>query len=148
MDNTGVNSTQEYNERISSDGLSAIITNSTPENIIVYGPKRATDAGNYDKSWYILHPGETTPSKWEFEGVFVPKDRKFGQENAEVMQGPVAVKYEVSKSVTITKEGDQYLENGEHNVGVFHESEINWPIPNFNAEKCQKMSKHAYEIQD
>ncbi|MBC2581990.1 hypothetical protein [Clostridium sp. DJ247] len=146
--NLGMMSTKEHNGKMTSEGLSAKITNSTPENIIVYGPKRALDSGNYDKSWYILHPGETTPSRWEFEGLFVPKDRKFGQENAEAIQGPVAVRYPVSKSVTITKDGDQYLENGQHNDGIFHASEINWPVPDFDADHCQKMSKHAFQIRD
>lgn len=148
VDNLGMRSTQEHNGRMSDEGLSAIITNSTTENIIVYGPKRATDSGNYDKSWYILHPGETTPDKWEFEGIFVPKDRKFEQENNYSIQGPVAVRYPVSKSVTITQNGDQYLENGEHNVGVFRQTEINWPVPEFNSENCKKMSSHMYQIQD
>lgn len=148
VDNLGMRSTQEHNGRMSDEGLSAIITNSTTENIIVYGPKRATDSGNYDKSWYILHPGETTPDKWEFEGIFVPKDRKLEQENNHSIQGPVAVRYPVSKSVTITQNGDQYLENGEHNVGVFRQTEINWPVPEFNSENCKKMSSHMYQIQD
>lgn len=148
VDNLGMRSTQEHNGRMSDEGLSAIITNSTAENIIVYGPKRATDGGNYDKSWYVLHPGETTPDRWEFEGVFVPKDRKLEQGNTQPIQGPVAVKYPVSKSVTITQNGDQYLESGEHNIGVFNQAQINWPVPDFKAENCQKMTAHAYEIQD
>lgn len=77
--------------------------------------------------------------------MFVPKDRKFGQGNT---QGLAAVRYAVSKSVTITKDGDKYLENGGHNDGVFHAAEINWPVPDFNADNCQKMSSAAYEIRD
>lgn len=148
MDVLGTKSTQEHNGKTTMEGLSAKITNSTSENIIVYGPKRATDSGDYDKSWYVLHPGESTPSRWEFEGLFVPSDRKFGQEKAEAIQGPAAVKYPVAKSVTITKDGEQYLENGEHNLGVFHANEINWPVPNFSSEDCQKMSSAPYIIQD
>jgi hypothetical protein len=148
MDVLGTKATQEHNGKTTMEGLSAKITNSTSENIIVYGPKRATDAGNYDKSWYVLHPGETTPSRWEFEGLFVPSDRKFGQEKAVVTQGPAAVRYAVAKAVTITKNGDQYLENGQHNDGVFHKSEINWPVPDFNAEDCQKMSSAPFVIED
>ncbi|NRW46361.1 hypothetical protein [Clostridium beijerinckii] len=35
-----------------------IITNSTSETIVVYGPRRETDGGNCDNSWYFLHSGE------------------------------------------------------------------------------------------
>lgn len=146
-DNLDMSLIQQRNERMSEDS-STIITNSTAENIIVYGSKRETDSGNYDKSWYILHPGETTPSNWGFEGIFVPKDRKLEQENNQPTQGPIAVKYPVSKSVTITQNGDEYLENGEHNIGIFHQTEINWPVPEFSSENCKNMTKHMYQIQD
>lgn len=148
MNNQGVMSEQEHKNQTENDGEGAVITNSTSENIIVYGPTRATDSGNYDKSWYILHPGKTTPRNGEFQGLFIPKDRKFEQENGESIQGPVAVRYSAPKVVTISNDGYKYLEKEEHNDGVFNASEINWPVPDFSSDNCQKMTSTAYQIQD
>ncbi|MDW8802066.1 hypothetical protein P8V03_12990 [Clostridium sp. A1-XYC3] len=148
MHNQGVMTEQEHSEQMRNDGEGAVITNSTSENIIVYGPTRATDSGNFDKSWYILHPGKTTPRNGEFRGFFIPKDRKFEQENGETVQGPAAVMYSAPKVVTITSNEDQYVEKNEHNDGVFHAAEINWPIPDFSSDNCQNMTSTQYEIQD
>ncbi|ABR33900.1 MULTISPECIES: hypothetical protein [Clostridium] len=125
----------------------AIITNSTSETIIVYGPRRETDGGNYDNSWYVLHSGETIPSDWQCDGIFIPKDRKFMQMSDETIQGPVAVKFGSLMPVTIIQDGEVYIEKGSHNEGVFHKSEIDWDVPDFDAEYCQNISMAAYQIQ-
>lgn len=124
----------------------AIITNSTSETIIVYGPSRETDGGNYENSWYVLHSGKTIPENWQCDGLFIPKDRKFMQINGETVQGPVAVKYGNLMPVTITQDGDQYIEKENRNEGVFRESEINWDVPDFSAEYCKNISMAKYQI--
>lgn len=124
----------------------ALITNSTTETIIVYGPRRDTEGGNYENSWYVLHPDKTIPRNWQCDGLFIPKDRELVQMNGEIVQGPVAVKYGSLKPVTITQDGAQYIEKENHNEGIFHSSEINWDVPDFDAEYCQHISMDAYQI--
>jgi hypothetical protein len=124
----------------------ALITNSTSETIIVYGPRRETDGGNYDNSWYVLHPGKTTLENWQCDGLFIPKDRKFMQINGETIQGPVAVKYGSLMPVTIIQEGDKYIEKDNHNEGTFRPNEIDWDVPDFSAEYCQNISMAKYQI--
>jgi hypothetical protein len=124
----------------------ALITNSTSETFIVYGPRRETDGGNYDNSWYVLHPDKTTPKNWQCDGLFIPKDRKFIQINGENIQGPVAVKYGSLMPVTIMQDGDKYIEKDNHNEGVFRLDEIDWDVPDFSAEYCQNISMAKYEI--
>jgi hypothetical protein len=140
-------SREEAKHKLERDLVYAKITNSTSEKIIVFGPKRETEGGDYKNSWYILHEGETTPVWWECDGIFVPNDRSFSRGTAGDIKGPIGVKYNKAKSVTITKEQDKYIEKGELNDGIFHPSEINWSIPNFSAEDCQKMTRALYEIQ-
>lgn len=124
----------------------AIITNSTSETFIVYGPRRDTEGGNYENSWYVLHAGKTIPKDWQCDGLYIPKDRKFMQKNGETIQGPAAVKYGSLMPVTIIQDGDKYIEKDNHNEGVFHQSEINWDVPDFSAEYCQNISMAAYQI--
>ncbi len=124
----------------------ALINNSTSETLIVYGPRRETDGGNYENSWYVLHPGETVPRDWQCDGLFIPKDRKFKQMNGEIIQGPVAVKYGNLISVKITQDGEQYEEKDHHSEGVFHSSEINWDVPDFDARYCQNISMEKFQI--
>jgi hypothetical protein len=124
----------------------ALITNSTSETIIVYGARRDTEGGNYDNSWYVLHPGKTIPKNWQCDGLYIPKDRKFLPMNGETIQGPVAVKYGSLKPVTIAQDGDKYIEKDCQNEGIFHKSEIDWDVPDFTAEYCQNISMQAYQI--
>lgn len=133
-------------QKLEHKNNNALITNSTSETLIVFDPKRETDGGNYSNSWYTLHPGETIPKNWQCDGLFIPKDRKFTQLNNETIQGPVAIKYSNLISVTITQDGDMYTENNNHNEGVFHQGEIDWDIPDFDAEYCQKISMEKYQI--
>lgn len=136
------------NIKMSSEGAGNYleIKNTTAEKILVYGPPRATDGGNYDTSWYVLHPGAATPKSWECRGFFVPKDRSFSSESGSTAQGPVAIKYNTGKSITLTSTGSQYIAKGNTDDGTFHQSEINWPIPDFSCEDCQCMNKPRYEI--
>lgn len=124
----------------------AIIKNSTSETLLVFGPRRETDGGNFENSWYVLHAGKTIPRDWQCHGLFIPKDRKFIQANGETIQGPAAVKYSSLMLVTITQDGDKYIEKDSQNEGIFHGSEINWDIPEFTAEYCQNISMAAYQI--
>lgn len=124
----------------------ALINNSTSETLIVYGPRRETDGGNYENSWYVLHSGETIPRDWQCDGLFIPKDRKFKQMNGEIIQGPAAIKYGNLISVKITQDGEQYEENDHHSEGVFHSSEINWDVPDFDARYCQNISMEKFQI--
>lgn len=148
MINQGVMTEKEYKQIKSSGSNGVVVTNSTSENVLVYGPARATDGGNYDTSWYILHPGKATPQNHNVQGLYIPKDRKFVDVNGKTVQGPAAVRYSASKSVTITSNENQYLEKNEHNDGVYHAAEINWPIPDFSSADCQKMNKVSYEIKN
>jgi|GEM_PF-4939998 len=143
---SSLNMTSATKHKLEHKNQNAIITNSTSEILIVYGPRRETDGGNYDNSWYILHPGKTIPQNWQCDGLFIPKDRKFMQINGETMQGPVAVKYGSLMPVTITQDGDQYIEKDNSNEGVFHQSEIDWDVPDFKAEYCQNISMAKYQI--
>lgn len=138
--------TTSAEQKLARKDLKAKITNSTSEIIIVYGSRRETEGGNYDNSWYVLHPGKTIPDNWECDGFFVPNDRTFRQENGETVNGPVAVKYGSSATVSITQNGNQYVANGTHNEGVFRPSEIDWSVPNFSAEYCQNISLPKYQI--
>ncbi len=127
----------------------AIITNSTSETIIVYGPRRETDGGNYENSWYVLHSGKTIPENWQCDGLFIPKDRKLMQMNGETVQGPAVIKYGSLMPVTITQDGDMYIEKIEkdnHNEGAFRPAEINWDVPDFSAEYCQNISMAKFQI--
>ncbi|MDD7794162.1 hypothetical protein [Clostridium sp. 'White wine YQ'] len=134
--NVGHNTTSNY----------CTITNSTSEQILVYGPPKATDGGKYDTSWYVLHTGKTTPQGWECFGFFVPKDRSFSNESDSTIEGPVAIKYSGGKSITLTSSQNKYIAKGANYDGVFHQSEINWSIPDFSCEDCQAMNKLRYEI--
>lgn len=143
---SSLNMTNATKQKLEHKNQNAIIKNSTSEDFIIYGSRRETDGGNYDNSWYVLHPGETIPKDWQCDGLFVPKDRKFMQTNGETTQGPVAVKYGSVMPVTITQDGDQYIEKDTHNEGVFHKSEIDWDVPDFSAEYCQNISMAKYQI--
>lgn len=132
--------------KLEHKGNNALITNSTSETLIVYGPRRETDGGNYENSWYVLHPDETIPKDWQCDGLFIPKDRKFMQIGGETIQGPAAVKYGSLNHITITQDGDQYIERDSHNDGVFRSSEINWDVPDFDAEYCQNISMEKFQI--
>lgn len=138
--------TNSAKQKLEHKDNKALITNSTSENFIVYGPRRETDGGNYDNSWYVLHAGETTPSDWQCDGLFIPEDRTFIQTNGETVQGPLAVKYGSLMPVIITQDGDQYVEKDNHNEGVFRPSEIDWDVPDFSAEYCQNISMAKYQI--
>ncbi|AWK52862.1 hypothetical protein DIC82_18500 [Clostridium beijerinckii] len=138
--------TNSAKQKLEHKGNNALITNSTSETFIVYGPRRETDGGNYDNSWYVLHKGEVIPKNWQCDGLFIPKDRTFIQRNGETIKGPVAVKYGSLTPVTITQDGDNYAEKDNHNEGVFHSSEIDWDIPDFSAEYCQHISMAKYQI--
>jgi len=138
--------TNSAKQKLEHKGNKALITNSTSETFIVYGPRRETDGGNYDNSWYVLHTGETTKGNWQCDGLFIPKDRTFIQTNGETIQGPLAVKYGSLMPVTITQDGDKYIEKDNHNEGVFHKSEIDWDVPAFSAEYCQNISMAKYQI--
>ena len=133
-------------QKLDHKNTNALITNSTSETLIVYGPRRETDGGNYHNSWYVLHSGESVQQNWQCDGLFIPKDRNFVQLNGKTLQGPVAVKYGNLVSVKITQDGDKYLENDNHNEGVFHQSEINWDVPDFTADYCQNISMAKYQI--
>ncbi|AGX44248.1 hypothetical protein [Clostridium saccharobutylicum] len=124
----------------------ALITNSTAETFIVYGPRRETDGGNYENSWYVLHSGETIPSDWQCDGLFIPKDRELVQMNGEIIQGPAAIKYGSLMHVTIAQDGSKYIEKDNHNEGVFHKTDIAWDVPDFDAEYCQNISMEKYQI--
>jgi hypothetical protein len=136
----------EEMKRALSDATYVRITNSTNEKVLVYGPKREIDGGDYDSSWYILHPNQTTPSWWECNGIFIPRDRKFSHENGEAAQGPCAVRYREMSTTEITISGDQYIGKGDIYSGIFRENEISWPVPNFSSGDCQGMSRKAFEI--
>ncbi|MDF2881586.1 MAG: hypothetical protein K0R54_2143 [Clostridiaceae bacterium] len=43
---------------------------------------------------------------------------------------------------------NQYLEKNQHNDGIYHSNEINWPIPDFSSADCQKMNKVSYEVEN
>ena len=146
MSNQSTISPDEARQKFKEDSQYIRITNSTSEKILVYGPERATDGGRYATSWYVLHPGETTPGWWECGGFFVPNDRRFSQGSEVLVKGPIAVKYNKLKSVSITKEGDKYVENGDPNDGIFHRAEIDWSIPEFSARDCQEISLPKFEI--
>lgn len=140
------NMTISAKQKLEHKDNNAIITNSTSETLIVYGPRRETDGGNYDNSWYVLHPDKATSEKWQCDGVFIPKDRKFIQKGGETIQGPVAVKYSSIKPTTIIQDGDTYLEKDNHNDGVFSANGIDWDVPDFSAEYCQNISMEKYQI--
>lgn len=57
------------------DILLGRITNSTNENIMVFGPRR--DDGNWHNSGYILIPEQTTPIFLDCDGFLLPNDRYF-----------------------------------------------------------------------
>ncbi|AQR95229.1 hypothetical protein [Clostridium saccharoperbutylacetonicum] len=133
-------------KKLENKDHNAIITNSTSETLVVFGPIRETEGGNYENSWYVLHPGKTTPGNWQCDGIYVPKDREFKQMNGQITQGPIAIKYGSLIPVTITQAGKQYSEKDHHNEGIFHSTEINWDIPNFTAEYCQNISMEKYQI--
>ena len=80
---------------------------------------------NYNNSGYVLHTGETAPKDWQCDGIFISKDRIFVQTNGETIQVPVAVKYGSLIPVTITQDGDKYIEKDDYNEGVFYSSKIN-----------------------
>jgi hypothetical protein len=142
----GTISREEAKEKLERTGQYVEITNSTSEKILVYGPPRETDGGKYDTSWYVLHPNQTTPAWWECDGWFVPTDRSFKSEKGKTAKGPVAIKYNPGKAITITKERDQYIVSGDSDDGIFHASEINWSIPDFSVEDCQDMVRLMYQI--
>lgn len=148
MINEGVMTEKEYDEKKARGSNGVVVTNSTSENVLVYGPARATDGGSFGTSWYVLHPGETTPRNGNFQGLYIPKDRNFVDVNGKTVQGPAAVRYSASKSVTITGSENQYLEKNQHNDGIYHSNEINWPIPDFSSADCQKMNKVSYEVEN
>ena len=139
-------SREKINQNYNTTSNYCTITNSTAEQILVYGPPKATDGGKYDTSWYVLHAGKTTPKGWECYGFFVPNDRSFSSESGSDIQGPVAIKYGPGKSVTLTSSQNKYISKGDNSDSVFHQSEINWSIPDFSCEDCQKMNKLRYEI--
>jgi hypothetical protein len=139
-------SKEEAMHKLERDLVYAKITNSTKEKIIVFGPKRETEGGDYKNSWYILEQGETTPVWWECDGVFIPNDRNFSSNSDNQIKGPLGVKYNKGKIITISQEGDKYIEKGDANDGVFKPSETNWAIPDFSSEDCQRMIRAMYEI--
>ncbi|WP_315073998.1 hypothetical protein [uncultured Clostridium sp.] len=134
-------------QKLEHKDTNVLIKNSTSETLIVYGPRRETDGGNYDNSWYVLHPGKTIPKDWQCDGLFIPKDRKFTQINGEIIQGPAAVRYGNLMPVTIAQDGDKYIEKDCHNEGVFRPNEIDWDVPDFSADYCQDISMAKYQIQ-
>lgn len=124
----------------------AKITNSTNEKIIVYGPVRETDGGNYINSWYFLHPGKSTPNGWNCDGIFIPRDRKLGIGPSGIVEGPAAVEYNDLKFVTITQTEDQYMENGDTFDRLYHAGEINWSIPDYSSGDLKEIVNPSYEI--
>lgn len=138
--------TNSTKQKLEHKDNNAIITNSTSETLIVYGPRRETDGGNYQNSWYVLHPDETTSKNCQCDGVFIPKDRKLMEINGETIQGPVAVKYGNLMPVTIIQDGDRYIEKNSHYEGVYGPKEIDWDVPDFSAEYCQNISMEKYQI--
>ena len=147
MINEGAMIKKEYKQIKSEDSNGVVVTNSTSEDMLVYGPARAADGGNFVTSWYILHPGKATPRSGNFQGLYIPKDRNFVDSDGKTAQGPAAVRYSASKSVTITGSENQYLEKNQHNDGIYHSSEINWPIPDFSSADCHKISNVSYEVE-
>lgn len=68
------------------------------------------------------------------------------QANGGTVHGPVAVKYGNLNPVSITQNGDKYIEKDTNNEGVFHPGEIDWDVQNFSAEYCQNISMEKYQI--
>jgi hypothetical protein len=44
------------------------------------------------------------------------------------------------------QDGNKYIEKYTNNEGVFHSGEIDWDVPDFNAEYCQTISMERYQI--
>jgi hypothetical protein len=102
------------------------LTNSTPEALLVYGPKRAGET--FDNSLYTLPAGRKTPKEWDCDGFFVPNDRIAAQALSS-RSGPVAVKYRDYRSPVI-----EMPSPGKYscplNEGIYVPGELNWRIPN------------------
>ncbi|MGE7683896.1 hypothetical protein [Peribacillus simplex] len=106
------------------------IYNSTTEKLLVYGDKKPGETK--DNSLWVLDKEARTKIRFDCDGLFVPKDRKFVIGDT-WHHGPVMIKYYDGQIAIIGQDGDQYVEKRVRPYGdsgkVYKKGELNWPFP-------------------
>jgi hypothetical protein len=102
------------------------VTNSADETIFVYGPRHHSETTTIPTSLFVLHPRQLTPTRWDCKGILIPSDR-VAQNGAEVIHGPVALKYRDMRRVIVTAKNGRYT--CPRCDGVMKSSQIDFAVP-------------------
>lgn len=111
--------------------------NETGKTLAVYGSEPDDDDDNYsyENGLYFLADGQTTKTKWDCDGFYIPSDvRVTGlstEGQSQEVKGAVAVKIPDGTNLVVkTNSEPGAVEFNVPLTKVFKEGEVNWFIPN------------------
>ena len=108
--------------------------NETDKTIAVYGPNAKKSKTPYDNTLYFLGTGQATPTDWDCQGIYLPKDIKLTSSNTDPnqdLEGAVAVK--IFKGTQLIAKNNSETGALELNISpskFYKSGDINWYIPN------------------
>ncbi|MBW4507749.1 MAG: hypothetical protein KME64_14725 [Scytonematopsis contorta HA4267-MV1] len=114
-------------------------TNETGKTIAVYGPKSKKDKSesSYDNALYFLGNGQTTPTEWDCQGIYLPSDTKIANLNTDPNQnldGAIAIKILKGTQLVAKSNPDTgVLELNTNPSKIFQAGDVKWYIPNVPA---------------